>query len=127
MLSTKSQLLHLESLKSAWEFIITEPFLKASKDSLNDDESLSKSFVMLQKCPISTFLNFDNLIELCLRLDRPHMAAIFLSFINENERAKFINLFLPFNKIKLHHKIIELEEIGVAPVITNSVCHILDL
>lgn len=128
ILSSKSQLLHLESLRLAWEFIIKEPFLKTTtKNRSNDAETFSKSFLLLQKCPISTFLNFENLIEICLRLERPHMAAIFLAYVNESDRVKFIDKFSSFNQAKLQREIISLEEIGIAPVITKSVCHILNL
>lgn len=126
ILSTKSELLHLDSLKAAWECIIKEPFLNANKNRTTDENKLAKSLVILQKCPISTFLNFESLIEICMRLERPHMAAVFLAYINESERCKFIPLFANLNAA-LQHELIELEEFGVAPVITKSVCRILNL
>lgn len=104
-----------------------EPFLNANKNRTNNEDKLAKSFVILQKCPISTFLNFESLIQMCLRLERPHMAAVFLAYINESERYKFIPLFANINATNLQHELIELEEYGIAPVVTKSVCRILNL
>lgn len=128
IISTKSSLLHLSNLKLAWECVIKEPFSHASKTrSLEQELNLSKAFILLQKCPISTFLNLGELIDTCLRLDRPHMAAIFLAFVNSNNREKFVKLLEPFDKLEMKKNIIEMEEAGVAPVITKSVVNILKL
>lgn len=128
ILSTQSKLLHLSSLKLAWECVIQEPFLHATKArTYEQDLSLSKALILLQKCPISTFLNLEHLIDHCLRLDRPHMAAIFVAFVGDKNREKFVKILEQFNKREMKKNIIELEEVGVAPVITKSVINILKL
>jgi kinetochore-associated protein 1 len=128
ILSTKSKLLHLSSLKLAWECVMKEPLLHATKvRSYEQEVKLSKTFILLQKCPISTFLDLSNLIELCLRVERPHMAAIFVAFVNEKNREKFVKALEAFDKRELRKEIEELEEMGVAPVVTKSVASILKL
>ena len=105
-----------------------EPFLHATKVRAYEQEvKLSKSLILLQKCPISTFVDFGNLIELCLRLERPHMAAIFIAFANEKSREKFVKALDAFDKREMRKEIEELEELGVAPVITKSAINILKL
>lgn len=101
--------------------------MNANKSRTDDDEKLVKSLLILQKCPISTFLNFESFVEICMRLERPHMAAVFLAYMNESERPKFTSLFSSLNQSKLQQDLIELEEFGIAPVVTKSVCRILDL
>jgi kinetochore-associated protein 1 len=115
-------------LKTAWESVIKEPFLHATKvKSYEQDLNLAKAFILLQKCPISTFLDHESLIENCIRLDRPHMAAIFIAFMNEKKRDKFIKILASFDKREMKNNIMELEELGVAPVVTKSVINILKL
>lgn len=112
----------------AWECVIQEPFLNATKArSYEQDLNLSKAFILLQKCPISTFLNLENFVDHCLRLERPHMAAIFVAFVNDKNREKFVKVLQPFDKREMKKNIVELEEMGVAPVITKSVINILKL
>lgn len=128
VLSTQSKLLHLASLKTAWECVIKEPFLHASKArTYEQDANIAKALILLQKCPISTFLNLGEFIEHCLRLERPHMAAVFVAFANEKNREKFVKLLEPFDKKQLKNDIEELEELGVVPVITKSAVKILKL
>jgi kinetochore-associated protein 1 len=93
ILSTKSKLLHLTYLKSAWECVIREPFVGATKTQSYEQElKLAKSLILLQKCPISTYLNLIEFVEHCLRLDRPHMAAFFVAFVKDEQRTKIINV-----------------------------------
>lgn len=128
ILSTHSKLLHLSNLKLAWECVIKEPFLHATKaSSYEQDLKLSKAFILLQKCPISTFLNLESFVEQCLRLERPHMAAIFLAFVSEKNREKFVKTLESFDKREMKKNIIEMEEMGVAPIVTKSVINILKL
>jgi kinetochore-associated protein 1 len=128
ILSTKSKLLHLSSLKLAWECVMKEPFLHATKTRSYEQEiKLAKTLILLQKCPISTFIDFTNLIELCLRVERPHMAAIFVAFVNEKTREKFVKVLDAFDKRELKKDIDELEEMGIAPVVTKSISNILKL
>jgi kinetochore-associated protein 1 len=93
ILSTKSQLHHLSYLKSAWECVIREPFITATKaQSFEQETKLAKSLILLQKCPISTYLNLTEFAEHCLRLDRPHMAAFFVAFCKDEQREKILNV-----------------------------------
>lgn len=129
ILSTKSKLLHLSSLKSAWECVIKEPFMHATRvKSYEQDLKLSKALILLQKCPISTFLNLSDIADHCLRLERPHMAAILVAFVKDCDREKFVKLLEPFRKNgEFKKEILLLEEIGVAPAITKSATNILKL
>lgn len=128
ILSTQSKLLHLSNLKLAWECVINEQILHASKTrSYENDLAISKALLLLQKCPISTFLNLDNFIQQCLRLERPHMAAVFVAFVKEEDREKYVKTLESFEKRKMKKELVELEEMGVAPVVTKSVINILKL
>lgn len=95
--------------------------------SYEQDQKLAKALILLQKCPISTFLDLQSFIEQCLRLDRQDMAAIFIAFVNDKKREEFIKMLQPFEKTEMKKNIIELEEMGVAPVITKSVISYLKL
>lgn len=112
----------------AWEFVIHEPFVHASKvRNYEQDLQIAKSFILLQKCPISTFLNMMTFAEKCMHLDRPHMAAIFIAFAKESERERIIALVASADKREMRKNIEELEEFGVAPVITKFVIAALQL
>lgn len=121
--------MHLASLKTAWECVIKEPFLHATKtQSYEQENKLAKSLIWLQKCPISTFLNLKGLAEQCMRLERPHMAAILMAFAKEEDRIQFSKMLEPFKKRgDLKKEILELEELGIAPVITKSATNLLKL
>lgn len=96
--------------------------------SYEQDLKLSKALILLQKCPISTFLNLSDIVDHCLRLERPHMAAILVAFAKDCDREKFVKLLDPFRKNgELKKDIFGLEEIGVAPAITKSATNILKL
>jgi hypothetical protein len=118
----------LSNLKLAWEFVMQDPLIHATKaQSYEQDLQISKTFVLLQKCPISTFLNLTSFAEKCIRLERPHMAAIFIGYAKEGERQKIIEMLASFEKRELKKNIEELEEFGVAQVITRSVINALGL
>lgn len=118
----------MSNLKVAWECVIKEPFLHATKARSDEqDLKLVKALILLQKCPISTFLDLQSFIEQCLRLDRPHMAAIFLAFVNEKKREPFVAMLQSCNKAELKKNVVELEDAGIAPVVTKSVINILKL
>jgi hypothetical protein len=127
-LSSQTKFLHLSSLKLAWEYVIKEPLVHGTKMlNFQEDQKLAKALILLQKCPISTLLNMTNFVEKCILLERPHMGAIFLAFAKESDRQNIIDMLEKCNKRDLKMKIEELEEFGVAPVITKSVIHILKL
>ena len=128
VLSSNSKLLHLSGLKSAWECVIREPFKNATRTkSCAEDEKIAKAFVLLQMCPISTYLSLIGLVEECLRLNRPAMAAIFIAYVKAPEKEKIKILMKSHCNAKLKEEIIELEEYGVPPVITKSVIYYLEL
>lgn len=107
ILSTKSQLLHLSYLKSAWEMVIKEPLLSATKTQSEEQETkLTKSLIMLQKCPISTYLNLIQFSEHFLRLDRPHMAAFFIAFAKDDDREQLLKVSY-LNKFKIFSFLID--------------------
>jgi kinetochore-associated protein 1 len=115
-------------LKLAWEFIIQDALISASKTkNYDNDLQISKSFIALQKCPISTFLNLTGFAEKCMLLERPHMAAIFIAFAKENDREKITKMLSACDKRELKKNIEELEEFGIAPVISKAVINILQL
>ena len=118
----------MAGLKSAWECVIREPFKNATRTkSYDEDEKLAKAFVLLQKCPISTYLSLLSFAEECLRLNRPAMAAIFLAYVKGPEKENMKKLVKPHCNGKLKEEIIELEDLGVPPVITKSVINFLAL
>lgn len=126
ILSTKVKLLHLNGLKLAWEFVIHEPLMLSSKaQNFEEDLKISKAFISLQKCPISTYLNLTSLAEKCIYIERPHLAALFVAFAKEPERSKILKLLACYNSKDLSKRIEEQEEFGVAPVITKSAIHAL--
>lgn len=55
------------------------------------------------------------------------MAAIFMAFINEQKRGKFIKVLESVDKNGMKKEIVELEDMGIAPVVTKSVTNILRL
>ena len=65
--------------------------------------------------------------EKCILLERPHMAAIFVTFAKDEDREKIKKLLSNSNKRELRTNIKELEEFGIAPIITKSVFNILEL
>ena len=128
ILSAKTKFLHLNNLKLAWEYVIQNPLIHGTKvQNFEEDQKLSKALILLQKCPISTFLNMTNLAEKFIRLARPHMAAICIAFAKDCDREKIINMLSSYNKRELRKNIEYLEEFGIFPIITKSVASALDL
>jgi kinetochore-associated protein 1 len=120
--------LHLSNFKLAWEFVIKEPLNQGSKvQNYEEDRKLSKIFILMQKCPISTFLNLYSIAEKCILLERPHMAAVLAAFAaKDSDREKIMSLISVYKKSDLMKNIEELEEFGLAPVISKSACLIVD-
>lgn len=118
----------MAGLKSAWECVIREPFKNAARTkTYEEDEKLAKAFVLLQKCPISTYLSLMSFAEECLRLNRPAMAAVFLAYVKGPEKDSIRKLVKPHCNGKIKDEIMELEDLGVPPVITKSVMNYLGL
>lgn len=112
----------------AWEFVIQDPLNHASKvQNFENDLHIVKAFIALQKCPISTFLNLTGFAEKCMMLGRPHMAAIFIAYAKDNDREKIAKMLVDCDKRELKKSIDELEEFGIAPVITKAVINVLQL
>ncbi|XP_070501724.1 kinetochore-associated protein 1 [Chironomus tepperi] len=128
ILSAKTKFLHLSNLKLAWEYVIQHPLVLATKiQNFEEDQKLTKALILLQKCPISTFLNMTNLADKFIRLERPHMASICIAFAKDSDRETIINMLSNCNKRELSKNIEYLEEFGIAPVITRSVANALSL
>lgn len=60
-------------------------------------------------------------------LERPYMAAIFIAFAKENDREKIVKLLANCDKRDMKKNIEELEDYGIAPVITKAVINVLQL
>ncbi|XP_069700061.1 kinetochore-associated protein 1-like [Periplaneta americana] len=82
-------LLHLEDIGCiissaeyvrAWEVVLLSPF----KNGEEDDKCLH-SLILLQSCPVLRSINLKKLVERCLQMDRPHMAAVLLPCLSGEE------------------------------------------
>ncbi|XP_037945657.1 uncharacterized protein LOC119678077 [Teleopsis dalmanni] len=129
VLSCKAQLLKTEGLVAAWECVLEHPFKIANKTrSIEQEEELYKTMLRLQSCPVVQNLNLMKFTEHCLRLERLHMAAIFIPFCEENEKRENIKkLILSRKNNNLRKEILELEEAGILPTILNFVLKQLNL
>lgn len=111
LLSTKKALLRIDGLVSAWECVIKFQFKNASKTRSHEQDSvLSKGLFLfqvsvtkfffkcfpdvflLQSCPLSSKLNVMEYVETFIRLERPHMAAIFIPFSNDAQKTEIISV-----------------------------------
>lgn len=120
ILSSRTELLHVTGLASAWMAVIKSPFLRAKSDV--PDQVLSKSLILLQSCPQTAYLDYVELTELCLRLGRIHIAAIFLSYAGEKQKTKLIEMIRPHVTNKVKADIQELKEFGVfSSIIQTSI------
>lgn len=122
ILSTKAELLHIPGLAAAWTAAIKAPFKQATTAKVNPAEKeamLVKALILLQSCPVSANLSLVELTEICLRLERPHMATVFLAFVKGEEQEKILTLLKPFKSPKLRAAISELSEHGINPNVIN--------
>lgn len=120
--------MHIENLPLAWECVIKSHFKDVNKTRSFDQEStLSRALVLIQTCPVSSKLNLIEIANDCLLIGRPHMAAIIIGFANENDRAKIISLLQNYKSKSLKQEIIDLEEMGIIPMITKFVIRELEL
>lgn len=117
ILSARRELLHVTGLASAWMAVIKSPFRTKSDVK---DQILTKSLILLQSCPVTANLNYTELTEVCLRLGRPHIAAVFISYAHENQRETLIEMIRPHVKEQTKAEIQELKEYGVHPSIIQT-------
>uniref|UniRef100_A0A1A9WSK0 RZZ complex subunit KNTC1/ROD C-terminal domain-containing protein n=1 Tax=Glossina brevipalpis TaxID=37001 RepID=A0A1A9WSK0_9MUSC len=120
VLSCYAHLLHVEGLKMAWELVLVQPFKNASQtQSAEQEDILHKALFRLQSRPTVHSLNLLEFAEHCLRLRRPHMAAVFLAFCKTSEERESIKKLINQRNEKLHQEILELEDAGILPFILN--------
>lgn len=118
ILSSRTELRHVTGLASAWMTVIKSPFIRAKSDA--QDQILTKSLILLQSCPLTAYLDYVELTELCLRLGRTHIAAIFVSYANEKQKEKLIEMIRPHITNRVKAEIQELKEFGVLPSIIQT-------
>lgn len=122
ILSMKSSLLHISGLVAAWECVIKSVFKYANRTRSYEQETvLCKALVLLQTCPVASKLNLFELAERCIQLDRPHMAAILISFSKVDQMEKIIELVTQHKRDSLKSDIEELEQHGVISTVTKFV------
>ncbi|XP_023294177.2 uncharacterized protein LOC111677314 [Lucilia cuprina] len=120
VLSCKPQLLHTEGLIMAWDCVLLEPFKNANQTkSFEQEEQLHKTLFRLQSCPVVHSLNLFRFAETCLRLDRPHMAAVFLAFCRADEQKTQIKRLITLRNDKMRNDILDLEDAGILPFVLN--------
>ncbi|KAM7360055.1 kinetochore component rough deal isoform 2-T2 [Cochliomyia hominivorax] len=120
LLSCKPQLLHTEGLIMAWDCVLLEPFKNANQTrSFEQEERLNKTLFRLQSCPVVHSLNLFRFAETCLRLDRPHMAAIFLAFCRNEEQKTQIKKLITVRNEKMRQDILDLEDVGILSFVLN--------
>ncbi|XP_055536663.1 uncharacterized protein LOC129725174 [Wyeomyia smithii] len=128
IVSAHEQLIVLEGYRMAWETIIKAPFRNASRvRSFEEDAVLSKSLVLLQKCPVSASLNLLDIAEVCINANRISMAAVLLPYANEVQKEPLKKLILNNMEPTLKQQILELEEFGIASVVARAVFSELNL
>ncbi|XP_017140651.1 uncharacterized protein LOC108154777 [Drosophila miranda] len=121
ILSCKPQLLHLDGLALAWDYVLCHPLKNAVQTrSFAQEEQLNKTLLRLQGCPVVHALNLIQFAELCILIHRPHMAAAILSFCQSSEqREKIKKLIASRLGENLRQQILDLEEAGLLPVVLN--------
>lgn len=137
VLSAKPALLRLDTLARAWEHCIRAPFRNANRSRSGEQEQkLCAALRLLQACPLADKVDVLELAETCVRLQRPHMAAVMLAFVKDDAgREKIVALVqnaAAATHVKsaaagLREDIVELEELGIYPMITRAAIAALDL
>ncbi|KAL1404037.1 hypothetical protein pipiens_019096, partial [Culex pipiens pipiens] len=128
IVSAREQLTNLEGFRMAWEAVIKAPFRNADRlRSFEDDAQLAKSLILLQKCPISASLNLVDIAEVCINANRVNMAAVLVPYAGENQKAALKKLIQNNPEPNLRQQVLELEEFGIASVVTKAVCSELNL
>ncbi|TDG48434.1 hypothetical protein AWZ03_005179 [Drosophila navojoa] len=121
VLSCKRQLLHLDGLALAWDCVLSHPLKNAVQTRSNAlEERLQKTLLRLQGCPVVHALNLYQFAELCMLIQRPHMAAIVLIFCQSAEdREKVKKLITSKPMDNLRQQILDLEDAGLLPMVLN--------
>ncbi|XP_055371172.1 uncharacterized protein LOC129605428 [Condylostylus longicornis] len=128
VLSCKAQLLYTDGLKIVWEYILKAPFKHANRSrSFQQDELLSKNLFRIQGCPLIDELNLIEIAEDCIRLDRPHLAAILMGLCKKEQKETIKKLVKNHSNNKLKEDVIELQECGILQSIINNVLKELEL
>lgn len=95
IISAREQLTNLEGFRMAWEAIIKAPFRNASRvRSFDEDATLAKSLILLQKCPISSSLNLLDIAEVCINANRLNMAAVLIPYANDDQKESLKKVML---------------------------------
>lgn len=140
-LSTEPRLLQLDGLVRAWEHVIRAPFRSANRTrSLEQERQLCGGLRRLQACPIFRRVNVVELARTCVRLQRPHMAAVTLAFVGDEEggggevRKEIVALVRGAvggggaeANATLKKEITDLEEFGVYPMVTLAAIKAMEL
>ncbi|XP_058835892.1 kinetochore-associated protein 1 [Topomyia yanbarensis] len=128
IVSAREQLVTLEGYRMAWETIIKAPFRNASRiRSFEEDAVLAKSLILLQRCPVSASLNLMDIAEVCINANRVCMAAVLVPYANETLQPALKKLIFNNMETTLRQQILELEEFGIASIVTRAVFSALNL
>ncbi|XP_018800903.1 PREDICTED: uncharacterized protein LOC108976331 [Bactrocera latifrons] len=129
ILSCENKILDIEGLIVAWECVLWQPFKTANQTrSIAQEEVLQKALFRLQGCPIVHKLNLVEFAELCICLDRAHMAAVALALCRDEAKREHIKkLILPRRNEQMRKDILELEDAGLMSVILNFALRELEL
>ncbi|XP_054741000.1 uncharacterized protein LOC129246308 [Anastrepha obliqua] len=129
VLSCEPKLLHTEGLIVAWQCVLWQPFKAANQiRSFAQEEVLQKALFRLQSCPIVHKLNLLEFAELCVNLERPHMAAVAMALCrNAEKREQIKKLILHRKSEQMRKDLIELEDAGLLSVVLNLAQKELDL
>lgn len=121
MLSTKGALLREEGLAAAWQAVIMHPFKSANRTrSVDQEMRLAEALFRLQSCPLAERLNLLELAELCVTIQRVHMAAVLIPFGNRSQQEAIVELVRRHQSATLEQDLIELEEFGIYPIVTKA-------
>lgn len=95
LLSTKASLLHIDGLVMAWDCVIRSPFKSANQTKSAEQEAiLRKGLFALQSCPLARNLDLLDMASTCVRLNRPHMAAVIIQLGNSEVRKQIVQVCL---------------------------------
>lgn len=127
VLSTKAALLREEGLAAAWQCVIVHPFKSANRTrSIDQEKRLAKALFQLQSCPLAAQLNLLELAQICIRLERVHMAAVLIPFAaDDRQRDEIVRMVLKYRSAQFDEDLLHLEEFGIYPMVTKAACNAL--